>query len=61
MDPHTSTPATRSRALGVVFLALGVTFLGVGASGQRSFLGIGPVFLVLGIVFLARARKAPPA
>jgi hypothetical protein len=41
-----------------VFIALGVAFVAIGASGQRAFLGIGAVFLVVGFVILARERRA---
>ena len=44
------------RAVGIPFLTLGITFIALGASGQRAFLGIGVVFLVLGTIFLARQR-----
>ena len=43
---------------GVVFIVLGVVFIAVGSSGQRTFLGIGAAFAVIGLVSLIRQRRA---
>lgn len=45
------------RSRGPAFLCIGIAFLGVAASGQEAFLGIGMAFIGLGIAFLVRARK----
>jgi hypothetical protein len=37
---------------------MGVVFLGIGASGQRGFLGIGAAFLAIGIALLVREKRA---
>ena len=42
---------------GLAFLAIGVAFLAIGATGQRAFLGIGAAFLALGVVLRVRGRR----
>ena len=55
----TSSPdPKRYKTLGIVFLSIGVAYLGVGLGGQRVFLAIGPAMIALGVVFLARAGNA---
>ncbi len=44
------------RDIGCAFLATGVAFLALGASGQRAYLPIGLAFVVIGIVFIVRRR-----
>jgi hypothetical protein len=44
------------RGIGFPFLAIGVAFLVLGATGRRAFLAIGLAFLALAIVFIARQR-----
>ena len=39
------------------FLALGITFIAIGASGQRTFIYVGIVFLVLALVMMRKLRK----
>ena len=46
----------KSKQLGIVWLCVGVAFLGVSASGQAAFLGVGMAFIGLGVAFLAKAR-----
>jgi hypothetical protein len=46
------------RTPGISFVIIGVVFLGIGASGQRNFLGIGVAFLAIGIAFLVRQKRA---
>ena len=46
-----------TKASGSTFLGPGVAFMGIAASGQSAFWGVGMTFLTLGIVFLAKARK----
>jgi hypothetical protein len=43
---------------GISFVIMGVVFLGIGASGQRNFLGIGVAFLAIGIALLVRQKRA---
>jgi hypothetical protein len=40
--------------VGYPFIALGISFLVIGFSGHRAFIGVGVVFLLLGIVTLKR-------
>jgi len=40
----------------IAFLALGVAFIAIGLSGQRTFIAIGIVFLVLALLRLRRKR-----
>jgi hypothetical protein len=42
---------------GGAFLALGVVFLAVGASGRAHFIALGVAFLAIGVVFLVRDRR----
>ncbi len=49
--------ANKSKQLGIVWLCVGVAFLGVSASGQAAFLGVGMAFIGLGVVFLARSKQ----
>jgi len=39
---------------GYPFIALGIAFVAIGFTGQRTFIAIGVVFLVLGILALRR-------
>jgi hypothetical protein len=39
---------------GYPFVALGVAFIAIGASGRRSFIAIGLVFLAIGLLTLRR-------
>jgi hypothetical protein len=48
---------TSRKSAGIPFLALGVTFLAVGATGRQAFLAIGLTFLVLGVVLLLRRTR----
>lgn len=41
---------------GAPFLALGIAFVALGATGRRIFLTLGIVFLILGTVRIARSR-----
>jgi hypothetical protein len=43
---------------GIPFLAMGVAFLAIGVSGQRAFLGIGAAFLAIGVALLVRQKRA---
>lgn len=46
------------RGPGIVFLACGIAFLGVGvATGMTVFAMTAPAFIAMGIVYLVRARK----
>lgn len=45
------------KGAGITFLCVGVAFLGVAASGQLAFLGVGIAMIALGIVFMAKSRK----
>ena len=47
----------KSKRIGIVWLCVGVAFLGVSATGQSAFLGVGMAFLGLGVVFLAKSRQ----
>jgi hypothetical protein len=44
------------RNVAYVFIALGITFIAIGASGQRPLLYIGIAFLVIGFLRLLRMR-----
>jgi hypothetical protein len=46
----------RSPAL-LAFLPIGIAFIAIGLSGNRSFVPIGCAFIVIGIAGLARRRK----
>ena len=46
---------------GGVFMILGIAFIAIGLSGQRTFLWIGVSFLVTGIACLALSRKQTPS
>ncbi|MFN2510255.1 MAG: hypothetical protein ABR568_02285 [Pyrinomonadaceae bacterium] len=39
------------------FLTLGIVFMALGASGQRTFFYVGIVFLVLALVMFLKIRK----
>jgi LPXTG-motif cell wall-anchored protein len=39
------------------FLALAITFIAIGATGQRTFIYVGIVFLVLALVMMRKRRK----
>jgi hypothetical protein len=47
----------RPGAPGTVFVALGVAFIAIGISGQRAFIAIGAAFLAVGLVLVARNRR----
>lgn len=54
-----SAAPTRTKGPGVALLAVGVAFLAMAMSTDRSALiGVATVFLVLGAVFLSRSRRA---
>lgn len=56
--PASSSPApARLKAAGSTYLAVGIAFLGVAASGQVAFLGVGLGLIGVGIALLARSRK----
>ena len=38
------------------FIMLGIVFIALGISGQRTFIPIGVVFLIVGVVLLRRRR-----
>ena len=40
----------------VPFIALGIAFIAVGLSGQRTFIYIGIVFMLIGIIASRRGR-----
>jgi hypothetical protein len=44
----------RIARIGYPFIAIGVAFIAIGASGRRAFLAIGAAFLVLGFITLKR-------
>jgi len=39
---------------GYPFIALGIAFIAIGASGKKPFIAIGVVFIVIGFVLLRR-------
>lgn len=41
---------------GYPFIALGIAFLVIGITGQRTFIGVGAAFLILGFIALRRAK-----
>lgn len=49
--------ANRPRA-GAAWLGIGAAFMGVAATGQTAFVGVGAAFLVLGLARLARPRRS---
>ena len=51
---------TRLRGAGAAFIVLGIVFMTLGFSGQRTYTTIGIVFLILGLVRLARGRRNVP-
>jgi LPXTG-motif cell wall-anchored protein len=40
------------------FIALGVVFIALGATGKNAFYAIGIVFLALGFIILVRSRRS---
>ncbi|WP_277433383.1 hypothetical protein [Stenotrophomonas acidaminiphila] len=49
--------AAGSRArTGAAWLGIGAAFMGVAATGQAAFVGVGTAVFALGLVMLARAR-----
>ena len=46
-----------SKNSGVMFLAVGVAFMALGISGQRVFLWVGIAFLGLGASLMVRSRR----
>jgi len=57
-DAPSGSPA-RSRAPGAVFLVIGIVFLAVGSSGQRTaFIAVGAAFIAVGVALLVRHRLA---
>lgn len=49
--------------VGLAFIAIGFAFIGLGATGRRTYLGVGVVFLILGLVqrWRQRDKGAPPS
>ena len=45
----------RIARIGYPFVAIGVAFIAIGATGRRAFLAIGAAFLVLGFITLRKA------
>ncbi len=45
------------RKFAYVFLIIGLAFIALGASGQRTFLYVGIAFLVVGALRLLRLRR----
>ena len=46
------------RTPALAFTIIGVVFLTIGVSGQRSFMVLGTIFVAIGLVFLLRQRRA---
>lgn len=44
---------------GLPFLVIGIAFIALGISGQRTFIALGVVFMAIGAAMLARQRRAP--
>lgn len=40
------------------FFALGIAFIAIGATGQRTFIYVGIVFLVLALVLMRKSYKS---
>jgi hypothetical protein len=45
------------RTASMIFFGIAIAFIGIGITGQRTFLYIGIAFLVLAVVRLLRAAK----
>jgi hypothetical protein len=45
------------RTLSMAFFAIAIAFIGIGITGQRTFLYVGITFLVLAVVRLLRSAK----
>ena len=43
--------------IGYPFLVMGIAFIALGISGQRTFLYVGVVFLLIGMAWLVRNRR----
>ncbi len=43
--------------IGYPFLAIGIAFVAIGVSGQRTLLYVGVVFVLIGIALLVRSRR----
>jgi hypothetical protein len=43
--------------IGYPFLAIGIAFVAIGISGQRTLLYVGVVFVLIGIALLVRSRR----
>lgn len=43
--------------IGYPFLAIGIAFVAIGISGQRTLLYTGVVFVLIGIALLVRSRR----
>lgn len=47
----------QTRALGTAFFAVGIAFMAIGLSGQKTFLGLGAAFFVIGLIYIGKAGK----
>jgi drug/metabolite transporter (DMT)-like permease len=47
----------KSMAGGIAFILVGVAFMVMAVSGQRTYLPIGAAFVVIGLVFIVRRRR----
>jgi hypothetical protein len=54
---HINFRGTKMRYAGFAFIAIGIAFIGLGASGQRTFFFVGIAFLVIGFLQLLRTRR----
>jgi hypothetical protein len=59
MTDEPNIGSARPRAPAAVFFGIGVVFLAVGSSGQRSaMIAVGAAFLAIGVVLLVRQKRA---
>ncbi|MBN8801957.1 MAG: hypothetical protein ABS96_05955 [Lysobacteraceae bacterium SCN 69-123] len=54
-DEGMNAAGSRART-GAAWLGIGAAFMGVAATGQAAFVGVGTAVFALGLVMLARAR-----